>query len=135
MIGRIVEVAGEGRYLHMDRGFLVAEWHGAELGRVPLDDVSALIASAHGVVISNNLLVALAERGAPVVMSVTDQEMRSSRNPLIRTVLTDTGVRQIGQQAQAAPSALTDANAYCGAIQVQMRHPGRGADFQGPKVF
>ena len=35
MIGRIVEVAGQGRYLHMDRGFLVAERHGAELGRVP----------------------------------------------------------------------------------------------------
>ncbi|MFZ5637803.1 MAG: type II CRISPR-associated endonuclease Cas1 [Pseudomonadota bacterium] len=79
MIGRIVEAAGEGRYLHMERGFLVAERHGAELGRVPLDDVAALIATAHGVVLSNNLLAALAERGAPVVVC--------GRNHLPRAVL------------------------------------------------
>ncbi len=82
MIGRIVEVAGDGRYLHMERGFMVAERHGAELGRVPLDDVSALIATAHGVVISNNLLVALAERGAPVVICGRNQLPRAVLWPL-----------------------------------------------------
>lgn len=82
MIGRIVEVAGEGRYLHMERGFLVAERRGVELGRVPLDDVSALIATAHGVVMSNNLLVALAERGAPVVICGRDQFPRAVLWPL-----------------------------------------------------
>lgn len=82
MIGRIVEVAGEGRYLHMARGFLIAERGGAELGRIPLDDVSALIATAHGVVMSNNLLVALAERGAPVVVCGRDQMPRAVLWPL-----------------------------------------------------
>src|SRR5690606_29971859 len=40
----------------------------AEIGRVPLDDVAAVVASAHGITYSNNLLVALAERRAPLVI-------------------------------------------------------------------
>lgn len=68
MIGRIVEIAGDGRYLSLDRGFLVVSHKGEEVGRTPIDDVSALIGNAHGLVYSNNLLVALAERGAPFVL-------------------------------------------------------------------
>lgn len=71
MLGRIVEVAEDGRHLRRDRGFLVVESLAAqrlEVGRVPLDDISAVIASAHGTSYTNNLLVALAERGAPFVL-------------------------------------------------------------------
>lgn len=68
MIGRIVEIAGDSRYLSMERGFLVISHHGDEQGRVPLDDVAALICNAHGLSYSNNLLVALAERGCPIVL-------------------------------------------------------------------
>lgn len=35
---------------------------------MPLDDIAAVIASAHGITYSNNLLVALTERGAPLVV-------------------------------------------------------------------
>lgn len=71
MIGRIVEVADDRRHLSLLRGFLmVAESDGErqELGRVPLDDIAAVIANAHGVTYTNSLLVALAERGAPFVL-------------------------------------------------------------------
>lgn len=68
MIGRIVEIAGDGRYLSLHRGFLVVSHKGEEIGRTPIDDVTALIGNAHGLVYSNNLLVALAERGAPFVL-------------------------------------------------------------------
>lgn len=68
MIGRIVEIAGDGRYLSLDRGFLVVSHKGEELGRTPIDDVAALIGNAHGLVYSNNVLVALAERGTPFVL-------------------------------------------------------------------
>ena len=68
MIGRIVEIAGDGRYLSLNRGFLVVSHKGEEIGRTPIDDVAALIGNAHGLVYSNNLLVALAERGAPFVL-------------------------------------------------------------------
>lgn len=68
MIGHIVEIAGDGRYLSLDRGFLVVSHKGEEMGRTPIDDVAALIGNAHGLVYSNNLLVALAERGTPFVL-------------------------------------------------------------------
>jgi CRISPR-associated protein Cas1 len=68
MIGRIIEIAGDGRYLSADRGFLVVSHKGQEVGRTPIDDVAALIGNAHGLVYSNNLLVALAKRDAPSVL-------------------------------------------------------------------
>ena len=39
-----------------------------ELGQIPLDDICAIIASAHGITYTNNLLVALVERGVPFVL-------------------------------------------------------------------
>jgi CRISPR-associated protein Cas1 len=71
MIGRIVEVADDRRHLFLHRGFLVVqgtEGERKELGQVPLDDIAAVIANAHGLSYTNNLLVALAERGAPFVL-------------------------------------------------------------------
>lgn len=71
MIGRIVEVADDRRHLFLSRGFLVVkdtEGDRKELGQVPLDDIAAVIANAHGLSYTNNLLVALAERCAPFVL-------------------------------------------------------------------
>jgi CRISPR-associated protein Cas1 len=71
MVSRIVEVADDGRHLAMHRGFLTVRdsgTSGQELGRVPIDDIEAVIANAHGLSYTNNLLVALAERGAPFVL-------------------------------------------------------------------
>lgn len=68
MLGRIVEVADDKRHLSLSRGFLVVhdtEGARAQLGQVPLDDIGAVIANAHGLSYTNNLLVALAERGVP----------------------------------------------------------------------
>lgn len=70
MIGRIVEVADDRRHLSLSRGFLVVQdtEERKELGQVPLDDIAAVIANAHGLSYTNNLLVALAQRGAPFVL-------------------------------------------------------------------
>jgi CRISPR-associated protein Cas1 len=71
MIGRIVEVADDGRHLFMHRGFMVVQestGERKELGQIPLDDIAAVIANAHGMSYTNNLLVALAERCAPFVL-------------------------------------------------------------------
>ena len=67
MIGRIVEIAEDGRHLSVKRGFLVVSERGEELGRVPLDDVAAVVANAHGLTYSTNLALALSERNAPMV--------------------------------------------------------------------
>jgi len=75
MLGRIVEVADDKRHLFLHRGFMVVqdtEGERKELGQVPLDDIAAVIANAHGLSYTNNLLVALAERGAPFVLCASN---------------------------------------------------------------
>lgn len=68
MIGRVVEIAEDGRHLAVDRGFMVVRAEGAEVGRVPLDDIGVVVVNAHGATYSNTLIVQLAERGAGLVV-------------------------------------------------------------------
>lgn len=68
MVGRVIEITTDGRHLSVSRGFLVVTEHGDEVGKVPMDDVAAVVANAHGLTYSNNLLVKLSERGIPVVL-------------------------------------------------------------------
>lgn len=68
MLGRIIEIAGEGRRLSLHRGFLDISGPDGPLGQVPLDDIEAVIASTPAVSYTNQALAALAERGAPVVI-------------------------------------------------------------------
>ncbi len=65
---RIVDIATDGRHLSAYRGFLLVTHEREEVGRVPLDDVAAVIIHAHGVTWTTNLVVALAERGALMVV-------------------------------------------------------------------
>ena len=67
MIGGIVEIAENGRYLSLYRGFLVVKTASEELGRVPLDDITALILSAQQVSLSKNVMNALLERKAAII--------------------------------------------------------------------
>ena len=68
MAGRIVEISRNGRAVHKERGFLAIRDGGQTVGRIPLDDIDAVIGAAHGLQWSNNVLTALAERGAPVIL-------------------------------------------------------------------
>lgn len=68
MLGRIIEISGEGRRLSLHRGFLEISGPEGCLGQVPLDDIEAVIASSPAVSYTNQALSALAERGAPVVI-------------------------------------------------------------------
>jgi CRISPR-associated protein Cas1 len=68
MIGRVVEIAEDGRHLALSRGFMTVSAAGTEIGRVPLDDVGVVLVNAHGTTYSNNLAVALAQRGATIVL-------------------------------------------------------------------
>jgi CRISPR-associated protein Cas1 len=85
VIGRIVEIAEDRRHLSLWRGFLVVREAGAEgreIGRVPIDDVAAVITHAHGLSYTNNLLVALAERGTPFVLCGPDHDVRGMLWPV-----------------------------------------------------
>lgn len=65
---RIVDIATDGRHLSAHRGFMVVAEDRVEVGRVPLDDIAAVIVHAHGVTWSTSLVVALAERGAILLL-------------------------------------------------------------------
>jgi len=68
MIGRVIEIASDGRHLAISRGFMTISVDGKEIGRVPLDDIAVVLCHAHGLTYSNNLIVALTERGAAMVI-------------------------------------------------------------------
>jgi CRISPR-associated protein Cas1 len=68
MLGRVVEIATDGRHLAVLRGFMTISTEGEEVGRMPLDDIGVLLCHAHGITYSNNLLVELSQRGATVVL-------------------------------------------------------------------
>jgi CRISP-associated protein Cas1 len=85
MIGRIVEIADNARYLCIERGFLAIYSTGESrelLGKVPLDDIVAVIANAHGISYSNNVLVALAERNAPLVVCAANHNVVGMLMPI-----------------------------------------------------
>ncbi len=68
MIGRIIEVASEGRHLSRYHGLMTVSHDGAEDGRVPLDDIGVLLCNARGLTYSNDLMTELARRGTAVVL-------------------------------------------------------------------
>lgn len=65
---RIVDIATNDLHLSAYRGFLVVSLDRQEQGRVALDDIQAVIVHAHGVTWTTSLVVALAERGAIMVL-------------------------------------------------------------------
>ena len=71
-LGLVVEITEEGRHLSKDRGFLVVKSGREEAGRVPLDDLMAVMATARGTSVSVALLAALADRGVPFIVPGTN---------------------------------------------------------------
>ena len=79
---QIIDIATDGRHLSRERGFLKVSESGEEVGRVPLDQVTAVIVHAHGTTWTSSLLAELADRGAPVVICGSDHAPRSVLMPL-----------------------------------------------------
>mgnify|MGYP001072787388 CR=1 FL=1 len=65
---RVVDVAADGRHLSLERGHVLVRQDGAELGRVPIGDVQAVLIHGHGCTVSVNLTAALADAGVPLVL-------------------------------------------------------------------
>ena len=68
MAGQIVEISSDNKHLCVDRGFLSIREDTQELAKIPFDMIEAVIANAHGITYSNNLLVRLAENKIPFVV-------------------------------------------------------------------
>lgn len=65
----VVELAENGRYAKVFRGFLVVMQGDSELGRVVLDEMSCLLLTADQATLSKPVMVRLAELGVPIVVS------------------------------------------------------------------
>jgi len=100
MLGRIVELATDGGRVGVERGFLTITSDDSR-GRVALDDVEAVIASAQGLTYSNAALAALAERGAPLVICGRDYAPAAVVMPMNGHF--EQGVRMAAQAAAAKP--------------------------------
>lgn len=80
---RIVDISGEGRHLSVQRGHMVVSSDGQEIGRVALDDIAAVSVHARGATYSNNLICALAERGALLVVCAANFAPVAVLTPLV----------------------------------------------------
>jgi CRISPR-associated protein Cas1 len=69
MRDHIVEIESEGRHISVSRGFLVISKGFEELGKVPLDDIQALVVASQGASLTTKALIELAQRGVPTILS------------------------------------------------------------------
>ena len=79
---RIVDIATDDLHLSAYRGFLVVSLDRQEQGRVALDDIQAVIVHAHGVIWTTSLVVALAERGAVMVLCAANHSPVAIISPI-----------------------------------------------------
>lgn len=129
MLGRIVEIADERRHLSVSRGFLMVHSTGDErklVGQIPLDDVGAVIANAHGISYTNNLLVALAERGCPFVLCAANHNAVGMLLPIDGHHLQ---ARRI--EAQVAASLPTHKRLWAAVVKAKLQQQAAALEAAG----
>jgi CRISP-associated protein Cas1 len=67
MIGGLLELSQDGLSLRKFRGFIIVHEKGVEVGRVPLDDITALLLTSRQATLTTEVINALQERGAIIV--------------------------------------------------------------------
>lgn len=82
MQNRIVEVASDDIHISLLRGFLKLSRDGAELGRVPIPDIGAVLIRGYGAYLSLNMAARLADENIPVILCSADQTPSSILWPL-----------------------------------------------------
>ena len=126
MVERIVDIATDGQHVRLYRGFLIVERDGTEVGRVPLDDVHALIVHAHDVTWTGNLVAALAERGAPTVFCA------ANHSPVAVTLPIEGHHAQAARmRAQLAASVPLQKQLWRRIVSAKIAMQGALLDFRG----
>lgn len=82
---RVLEIAGDGRFIHSQRGFIIAEEGGDRIpvGKAPIEDLSSIVISGFGNSISQELLSRLANHGVVVVLTGSNQNPAAMLVPVI----------------------------------------------------
>jgi CRISPR-associated protein Cas1 len=81
-LDRVIDIATDGRHLSRDRGFLKVSEDHTEIGRIPLDEITAVIIHAHGTTVSASLIAELGNRAVPVVFCASNHVPRSVLMPI-----------------------------------------------------
>lgn len=68
MLRQILEIAQEGYFLSVEKGFINLSSKGSPTKQVPLDDISALVLTARGISLTKECLIQLAKRNSTVVL-------------------------------------------------------------------
>lgn len=77
MQNRVVEIASDGAYVSIDRGFLVVTINREKAGQVAVEDMGALVIRGHGASLSVNACSRLADANIPVVICGSNQSPAS----------------------------------------------------------
>jgi len=65
---RIIEIAEDGRFLGVERGFLIIKNQGLEIGKIPLSDIAAVVCTSNWSVLSTSAISALSAEAIPLVV-------------------------------------------------------------------
>lgn len=129
---RVVDLSTDGLHIAVKRGFLTVSAGREEQGRVPLDDIGAVIAHAHGLTWSNTVFVRLSERSVPVVVCAQNHapvaciwpleghHLQGARlnaqaaagRPLVKRLWRDVVAAKIRMQGAVLASAGAEAGAF-----------------------
>ncbi len=123
---RIIEISSNNRHLAVDRGFMTVSENGNEIGRVPFDQIGAVIANAHGLTYSNNFLVRLAEQKAPLVICASNHVPVSVLLPLEGNYLQSSTM-----SAQAAMKETTQNRLWKEIVQAKIKQQAAVLDAFG----
>jgi len=82
MSGSILEIAQDGRHLSLFRGFLKLSEGEKEIARIPLDAISAVLVNCYQASVSQNIMLACAEAGIPIVLCGTNHQPKATLLPV-----------------------------------------------------
>lgn len=126
---RIVDIAQPNRRLSLDREAIKVTLEGAEIARIPIRDVQALLVHGRGTTLSLNLAEALGQAGVPVVLCGTNHAASTVMLPV-----TGNFEQASRLQAQAAATLPTRKRLWAElvrekvAAQAQALEDGGGPD-------
>jgi CRISPR-associated protein Cas1 len=125
-MGRIIEIANNHRHLRAERGFLVIEdsVDKSVIGRVPIDEITAVMAHGYQISYSNEVLVRLAERSVPLVLS-------NDRHVPVGVLLSIAGNGEQAKRfdAQIAASLPTRKRLWAEIVRAKVRQQAMLLDF------
>lgn len=98
---QILEIATPGRRIRLDRGFIKISDANNEIGSIPIDGITALVASTPAISITGQAVSELANRGTPIVFCGTNFRPSSYVLPVSGHHIS--GTRLEAQAAATAP--------------------------------